>query len=516
MKIGIYDKWLNTLGGGERVASTIAEILSQKGHNVYLIGNAEIEKKEIEDKMGVDLSKVNLISWFERSYDKLSPLTKKFDLLINTSYLDHLPSQAKRSFYYVHFPTPIRGTLLAYLKYELIVPFLRRFLIIPSVQLGVQNLDDIYSRRGKWLSSNNNIIIYNTTKKFNLTFRIYDEKIKTASLESVTFSSPNCELDLIDRYIDHFTSVLTYKFKVKLLKDESPFIKIYVNESFKKRALGLVSLTVYDVRYFLWNCLKRFFPLYEMALYGSSSYKPAAGLDTYETFISNSEFTKKWTKRYLNKDAIVIYPPVDVKKFKPRKKKNTITNVGRFFVGGHSKKQDVLVKAFKEMVDNKMLDKAWELHLLGGVAIGEEHEKFINDLENEAKGYKIFFHFLPSFKELEKIVSESKIYWHATGFGLNEKKSPIQFEHFGIAIVEAMAGGAVPVVYNGGGLPEIVNESVGRVWKTIDELEENTFQIVENENLRKKLSLSAQKSSERFSKKNFADKLIALIERYQK
>lgn len=512
MKIGIYDKWLNTFGGGEKVATTMSEILSQNGHDVYLMGNTEVEKTEIEDKMGVDLSKVKLVSWLERAFDKLSPLTKKFDLFINVSFLDHLPSQAKKSFYYIHFPTPIRTGLWDYFKYELALPFLRNFLIIPSIQLGIENLDDIYMRSGKWLSSINNIVIFNTAKNFKVAFRIYDGQIKTASLESVSFSSPNCKLELINHYIDHFTSVLTYKFKVKVLKNESAIFRLRVKESFKKRNLGLVSLTVLDLRYFLWNCLKRFFPRYEMALYGSSTYKPAAGLDTYQTFIANSEFTRKWTKRYLAKEAIVIYPPVDVEKFRSSKKKNIILNIGRFFVGGHSKRQDVLVKAFKQMKNANLLNNSWELHLIGGRGLGEEHEKYLRKIQKRAKGYKIFFHFSPSFNDLKKIVSKAKIYWHATGYGLNEKRVPIQFEHFGIAIVEAMAAGAIPIVFKGGGLPEIVTDEVGRIWRNLEELKNETHEIISNEKLLLSLSKKAQEKSKIFSKKVFADKLIKLVE----
>ncbi len=513
MKIGIYDKWLNTLGGGEKVASTMAELFSNRGYKTYLIGNSEISKKGIEDKMGVDLSKVNLLTWFERSYDKLSPKTKNFDIFVNVTYLDHLPSKAKRSFYYIHFPTPVKRGITGFIKYALILPFLRKYLIIPSVQLGIENLDDIYYRGGKWLSSTNMISFLNTPKDFITNFRIYSEQIKATSLENINFSSPNCELKLLDSYIDHSTNVLAYKFEIKTIKNESPQIKITVNKNAKRVSLGLVSMTVFNFRYFLWNYFKKYFPRHEMALYGSSSYKPEATLDTYQTLISNSKFTQKWTKYYWGKNSTIIYPPVDVENFKPEKKKNIIVNVGRFFVGGHSKRQDILVRAFKEMVNEKLLDQTWELHLIGGAAIGTDHEKFIRIIKEKAQGYKIFFHFSLPFGELRKIVSEAKIYWHATGYGLNENKFPIQFEHFGISVVEAMAAGAVPIVLNGGGLPEIVTPEVGRVWKTIKGLKRNTYQIISNQRLMEKLSLSAQKTSKNFSKDIFTKKMIELVEK---
>ena len=63
MKIAIYDKWLSALGGGEKVATVMAEVLSKKGHDVDLVSNFEVDKKEVQEKMGVDLSSVNMVAW---------------------------------------------------------------------------------------------------------------------------------------------------------------------------------------------------------------------------------------------------------------------------------------------------------------------------------------------------------------------------------------------------------------------------------------------------------------------
>ena len=35
-------------------------------------------------------------------------------------------------------------------------------------------------------------------------------------------------------------------------------------------------------------------------------------------------------------------------------------------------------------------------------------------------------------------------------------RDPIKFEHFGIAPIEAISAGCIPVLFNGGGLNEIV------------------------------------------------------------
>ena len=67
---------------------------------------------------------------------------------------------------------------------------------------------------------------------------------------------------------------------------------------------------------------------------------------------------------------------------------------------------------------------------------------------------------------------------------------PERFEHFGIAVVEAMAAGAVPVVFAAAGPAEIVRHGVdGFHWKTLDELQSFTRQLMNDEELRLKMSV---------------------------
>jgi len=515
MKIAIYDKWLETFGGGEKVATVMAEVLANAGHKVDLISNFEVDKKQLEKKMGVNLSKVNLKNWYEkRSYTKLTPKTKDYDLFINVSYLDHLPSMAEKSIYYVHFPTPIKNTFLGFIKYEAILPFFRKYLIIPEIAKGIDPIDDVNTRGGKWLSKENTIVLSNTPNKFKLTFRIYAEQLSLKTLELISFSSPNAKIMLRDKFIDHDSNILVYKLTV-WSKEESLAIKITAKEDLRTNALGLVSMSVMNIRFFLWNVIKRYLPRYEMALYGSSIFKIEQGLDNYQIFLSNSNFTKKWTKKYWGKDSKILYPPVDTAHFKSGEKKNMILNVGRFFVGGHSKRQDILVSTFKKLIDNEKLDSSWSLFLVGGVAVGKEHADYVNKLKEESKGYPIHFYFSPSFNALKKIYSQAKIYWHATGFGVNENVEPIKVEHFGITPVEAMAAGAVPLVFKSGGVIETVNDD-NLVWRSSEELMEKTIKLAKRPKLLQKYSQYVQNRAKKFSKENFAKSLLSYIEKLRR
>lgn len=513
-KVGIYAKWIDTLGGGEKVATVMAETLSRAGYEADLISTFKPNKENIESKMDVNLTKVRMVTLKERSYEKIKKVTAKYDIFVNTSFLDVQPSLAKKSVYYLHFPTQVKRTFLGFIKYETILPFLRKFLIIPFMKKGFEVIDDVVSRAGVWLGKENTVIFSNPPENFKLKLRIFSGFIATNTVRLVEIKSPNATTKLLDRNVDHFTSTLNYEYEIRPRDNKSVAIDIKIRGNPKKFGMALVSLTVNNARYLLWNLMKKFLPRYEMALYGSGVFKPEGGLDTYDLFLCNSNYTKKWTKRYWGKNARVLYPPVEVNKFKPsRSKRNMILNVGRFFVGGHSKKQDVLIQAFKKLIDGKMIDKSWELHLVGGIASGWEHAHFTKRLQEEAKGYLVYFHFSLPFKELKKLYAKAKIYWHATGFGQNRFRNPIAFEHFGITVVEAMAAGAVPLVFKGGGLPETVTADCGFVWRTINQLTEKTTQIIKDRKQLTKLSKKARGRAKLFSRTRFEKEFLQLIKK---
>ena len=451
---------------------------------------------------GVDLEKIKMIAWNSRDYEKLTFKTQKYDLFINVSYLDHQPSVAKKSIYYVLFPTPIRSTFLGFIKYETILPFLRNFLIIPEIIHGVKPVEDINLRGGKWLREKNALVLSNTPNKLVLKLRFYTHVFRSDSLESVTFQANGAKLKLLDKFAEHKNNILVYKL---LLNSNSKTKKVIIRCKAKhiNDRIGIVSMTVFNIRFILWNFLKRYLPTYEMALYGSAEYKPASGLKTYDLFYSDSKYTKKWTQIYWNKESRLLYPPVDIENFKTGRKKNIIVSVGRFFLGGHTKRQDVMIRVFKKLVDLKRT-LGWELHLVGSVASGWENAQYYNRLTKEAAGYPIFFHPFMKFSDLVSLYSKAKIYWHATGY---EARQPIEFEHFGITPVEAMAAGCVPIVFEGGGLTETVKDN-GYTWESESELFKLTSNVANNEGLRRKLSKLSIVNSRKFSKDAFVNRFL--------
>uniref|UniRef100_N1ZX56 Glycosyl transferase family 1 domain-containing protein n=1 Tax=Eubacterium plexicaudatum ASF492 TaxID=1235802 RepID=N1ZX56_9FIRM len=229
----------------------------------------------------------------------------------------------------------------------------------------------------------------------------------------------------------------------------------------------------------------------------------------YDKYISNSQYTNHWLAEFwkLHRRTAVIYPPVFSDKerkgrYEESEKKNIILSVGRFFVGTHSKKQLDMVRFFSENTDKF---KDYEYHLVGSVSERKVDLAYLEQVQ-EAAGQveNIHIHVNCAYEELMKLYREAKIFWHATGYGIDENKEPEKMEHFGITTVEAMSYGAVPVVINKGGQKETVKEGVnGFRWDTQEECADKTYKLIKDDRLRKQMAEEAVKNAGKYSIEEF-------------
>lgn len=222
-------------------------------------------------------------------------------------------------------------------------------------------------------------------------------------------------------------------------------------------------------------------------------------LRQYQAVVCNSQFTKKNLDPRLSKQATIIYPPVDTLQFHSiGRKEKIILSVGRFTSYFQAKKQEVLIEAWKDIEKERSL-VGWTLILAGGLLPSDQ--TYFESLQKNVSGLSV--QLLPniSFEELRSLYSRASVYWHAAGFGEHDPKF---MEHFGITTVEAMAAGCIPLVYDGGGLPEIVrNETDGFLWKTREELIDKTAHTIAQSALLKKMCESAKQRAKAFDKTKF-------------
>lgn len=226
----------------------------------------------------------------------------------------------------------------------------------------------------------------------------------------------------------------------------------------------------------------------------------------WDLIIYNSKFTEGTAKKNWPKKSMVIYPPVEVLKIKPLEKKKYILSVGRFFGYLRDKKQRVLIDAFKKLYKKKvMMD--WSLHLVGSATTGDQD--YIDELKEIAKGMPVNFYPNLEYGELIKLYGQSSIYWHGAGYG---ETDPTKMEHFGISTVEAMAAGCVPVVIGKGGQTEIVEHGKsGFLWSNLNELENLTLRLINDNDFWKGLSAKARIRAKLFSREKFVETINQLI-----
>lgn len=199
--------------------------------------------------------------------------------------------------------------------------------------------------------------------------------------------------------------------------------------------------------------------------------------------IANSSYSKDEILKYYKRDASVIFPPVEVDKFKfERNKKDYYITTSRQV---NWKKLDLAVEAFSKN-DKKLV-------LVGG---GAEHQKLV-ELAGDAKNIE----FIPRISdplELSKIVAEAK------GFVFPS------LEPFGIAPIEALATGTPVLAFDQGGAQDYIKDgengvffdkqSLSAILKAVEKFEKTSFDT-------KKVSESAKKFSKENFKKNFEEEI---------
>jgi len=240
-------------------------------------------------------------------------------------------------------------------------------------------------------------------------------------------------------------------------------------------------------------------------------------LMSYHIFFANSQYTQKWIDNYWGVNSYVLYPPLQTFKTSMNQNKdNIIINIGRFFASGHNKKQDVMVKAFIEMFDKGWAGN-WKLVLAGRRHFDEASSGYVQSLEKAAKGYPIELRYEISIGELHNLLSRAKIYWHATGYGEDPHNHPEKFEHFGLSTIEAAQFGAVPVVFNAGGQPEVVKHGQnGFLWNTTNELIDSTKLLMDDDSVWNDLSSAAFDSTKIFSEEKQLRRLVLFLSAYYK
>lgn len=226
---------------------------------------------------------------------------------------------------------------------------------------------------------------------------------------------------------------------------------------------------------------------------------------TYQLCLVNSQFTQQWIKRLWGMNSVVVYPPLR-SNLAPRPKLPIVLTIGAFHQAQH-KKHEITLRSFRKLCADGL--SGWRYVMAGACSSNEEDRAYVARLRKEAEGYPIEIRTNVSGGELKQLLEESSLLWHSMGYGVDERAEPRRMEHFGMVATEAMAAGCVPIVFNGGGLPESVTHGqTGFLWRTLEELGEYTLKATREEALRERLSAAARTRARDFAEDRFTARLL--------
>ena len=232
-------------------------------------------------------------------------------------------------------------------------------------------------------------------------------------------------------------------------------------------------------------------------------------VDDYTFIIANSQFTVKWLeKRWNLQPTFLLYPPIEMATVKVPKEK-IILAVGQFEAGG-TKKQIELIQAFRSLLaDYPEEFQEWRLVLAGSSIPKNPYLKTVqNLLKQDSRAIELKVN--ADFDEVKSLYARASIFWHGCGLG---EVNPQRFEHFGMATVEAMQNSCAPIVFNGGGQPEIVEHGrSGFLFNTVEELCQHSHQLIVNPDLLAELQTGAQQRSQNFRLARFDKKVKSFFE----
>lgn len=531
MKIFIYNKYFPTCGGGEKHIGGIAEVLAKK-HQITILHAGELDVAKVSARLNLNLSNIQFVS-LGNSMDidfKVLEFVEKNnpDIFINATYFSLLLTPTNKNISLVFFPKYFRVTPLTkkdHLKFKLGNLVFKNYTNTIRFHEGFEHEEYIHSTVGRWSTEKATLLINKPFKKVdiffkNLTHTIINDRIREIKIHN---NKMNFEIHQNKIRVNFNTAQAC---GIHLIFN--PFVPSETNqESSDSRKLGLFVTTVYSdaLNFFsrlliqLWN-----FPLFRNKI--SRFYNTWQTLTHHHYYleflrrnqnIMNSKYTSDWTTRIYGSKEInkrILYPPVDIDIFKSDRAKNkSIIAVGRFFVGGHNKKQIELIKAFRKLYDTYPEAREYTFHLCGGTHPEDIHQNYLALCENLAQGYPIKIHKNIELKELVCLYGEAKIFWHAAGMNENEQLHPDKFEHFGITTVEAMASGCVPVVLGLAGQKEIVSHGeTGLLWNTEDELLQHTLLLINNESLCNDLAKNAITCSSKYSRSVFNQNVESIFD----
>lgn len=209
--------------------------------------------------------------------------------------------------------------------------------------------------------------------------------------------------------------------------------------------------------------------------------------DRVDKFIANSKTVKKRIKKYYRRGSEVIYPPVEIDKFRISDSIEDYFLIGCRLVS--YKRVDMVIEAFNKLGGN------FKLKIFGDGVDEKRLKKLAGDNSN--------IEFLGRVSDEEK----ARLYRKCIAF-LNPQE-----EDFGITVVEAMASGRPVIAYRKGGATEtVIDGKTGTFFEK--QTPEDIMKAVKDFDKNKFNPREIRDYAKRFSVDNFKKEIMDFINKH--
>ena len=211
--------------------------------------------------------------------------------------------------------------------------------------------------------------------------------------------------------------------------------------------------------------------------------------------IANSTYTAEKVRKYIRSKVFIIHPPVQVEKYiklsENEDRKDVVITIARYTREKNLELIPVVASRCRDLT-----------FIIAGSVHSEDSMKILRKLlymreKLNLKNLKLLVNVPENLKI--RLLSIAKLYLH-----------PMIGEHFGIAVVEAMASGLVPIVHKSGGTWIDILEygKYGLGYETVDECVEAIYRALERYHTLRKLCIAR---SLEFSERRFMQRMKVII-----
>jgi len=511
MRAAVYDAWFHTMGGGEYHAIAVAATLAEIYDEVDIIVHTPVSFPDVQAKNdGIsDRLQIKVIPLWPDN--KLYDFFMTYDLFVNATHESRLHNPSPKGIRLLFFP-PKPASRLWHLADSLLA-YIERIGGAPTYAEGFYGPE----RLGKgWFRASSTDAHITIHKQNGDCITLMLGLPTGAEAKEVTLSIGNKTLGstTIEPTDGNFVPFGPIKIPPQVHSTRLTLSCNSINahmDSTELRELGVLvaGMRTNNPQSILPRMVSQSLPRITEQIERVRSRNDRCSMSSYDLVLTNSEFTCKWAKKWWGIDPKTVYPPVTPIDVGMTEKQPLILSVGRFFAGGHNKKHDVMIEQFKHLIDDGL--HSWKLKLVGGQGTTKADGDYMRHILHLADGYPIDVSPNLSKPSLDSAYAKASIYWHATGFD-ERKSNPSVFEHFGIAPAEAMSAGACPLLFNGGGLSEIIEPGVsGFLWSNTQELSRLSWDLIRNANLRTTIGAQARKRSKAFHPDQFHSDILKHI-----